>query len=146
MKKITTLIFSLAIISQAICQESERDILDKFFETYKENSSEAIDYIYSFNKWIDAEGDAVKQLKSQLKQSEELVGEYHGEEFLFKGELGESFVTYIYFAKYERQPIRFTFEFYKPNNKWIVYSFKFDDSFDDDLENIMKYEYMRSNY
>ena len=82
------------------------------------------------------------KLKIQLKQYEELIGEYYGEEFLYKGNLGESFTTYVYLVKYERQPVRFTFEFYRPKDVWMVYSFKFDDNFDEDFEDIIKYKYM----
>jgi hypothetical protein len=146
MKNILILTFVIISMNQVFCQESEKEILNNFFEIYKTNSTKAVDYIYSSNKWIDSEGDAVKQLKSQLKQYEELVGDFYGEEFIYKSELGESFITYIYLAKYERQPFRFTFEFYKPNDKWTLFSFKFDDSFDDDLEDVIKYEYMRSKH
>ncbi|WP_190811443.1 hypothetical protein [Flagellimonas sp. S3867] len=142
------IIVLLSVLSsnQIFSQESEKEILDNFFEIYQKDTSKAVDYIYSNTKWIDSEGDSVKRLKSQLKQYEELVGEYFGEEFLYKGKLGQSFLTYIYLAKYERQPFRFTFEFYKANDKWIVYSFKFDDSFDDDLEEVIKYDYMQTKF
>ena len=72
------------------------------------------------------------------------MGDYQGEEFIYKGGIGESFSTYIYLVKYDRQPIRFTFEFYRPKEKWILYSFKFDDNFDEDFEEAIKSEYLKS--
>lgn len=49
---------------------------------------------------------------------------------------------YVYFVKYERQFICFIFEFYKFLDKWILFFFKFDDNFDDDFEELLKFEYM----
>ncbi|MEK6152143.1 hypothetical protein WIW50_02730 [Flavobacteriaceae bacterium 3-367] len=142
--RILLIAITLILAEQGFSQDAKKEILDNFFEIYKEDTSEALDYLYGTTKWVDANGESVKQLKGQLKQYGELVGEYHGEEFVYEGKIGNSFVTYIYLVKYERQPFRFTFEFYKANDKWIVYSFKFDDSFDDDLEEIMKYEYLQT--
>ena len=145
MKKFLILTFLLLSVNQAFCQESEKDLLDKFFEMYRTNSTEALDYIYGTNKWVSSNADGIKQLKIQIKQYEELVGDFYGEEFIYRGSFGENFVIYIYIVKYERQPFRFTFKFYKPDDKWFLYAFKFDDEFDDDFEEIVKYEYMRGN-
>lgn len=43
-----------------------------------------------------------------------------------------------------RTPIRFTFEFYKPKDSWVVYSFKYDDAFDDDVENIINRQLIKT--
>ena len=127
MNRILTLLsFALTIlaIGPIQAQTSEQEIIDNFFEKYSDDPIEALDYLYGTTKWVDADGDGVKQLKSQLRQYQEVVGAYHGEEFLYAGRIGESFSTFVYFVKYERQPIRFTFEFYKPSDKWILFSFK----------------------
>ena len=142
MKKILLLGLFVLSANLVFSQDSEQVIIDEFFEIFAKNSEKAINFIYNTNDWIDADGDAVTKLKIQLKQYEELIGEYYGEEFLYKGNLGESFTTYVYLVKYERQPVRFTFEFYRPKDVWMVYSFKFDDNFDEDFEDIIKYKYM----
>ena len=137
-----SLVLTFFSIGHLQSQNSEQEIIDAFFEKYADAPTEAIDYLYGTTKWVDAEADAVKQLKSQLRQYEELVGDYYGEELLYTGRLGNCFSTYVYFVKYDRQPIRFTFEFYKPQDKWILFSFKFDDNFDEDFEDVLKFEYM----
>ena len=112
-------------------QDREEAIIDEFFRLYKEDIEQAINYIYSTNDWIGVNSDAVIQLKGQLIQYSGLVGEYLGEEFIWKSRLGESFSMFVYLVKYERQPFRFTFEMYKPRDKWILFSFKstlFDDA------------------
>jgi hypothetical protein len=40
--------------------------------------------------------------------------------------------------KYDRQPIRFIFKLNKPNDKWILFSLKIDDSLDDEIEQAAK--------
>ena len=143
MKKILILTFALFTIHLSFAQKSEKEIVDRFFELYKTNTNEAVNYIYGLNKWIDLEGEAVRNVRDKLNQYKELVGTYYGEEFIYKGEFGQSFVTYIYLVKYERQPIRFTFKFYKAKDTWMTYSFSFDDNFDEEFEEIIRNEYMR---
>ena len=45
-------------------------------------------------------------------------------------------------VKYDRQPMRFTFKLYKPNDKWILFSFKIDVDLDDELEQAAKLYYL----
>ena len=40
--------------------------------------------------------------------------------------------------KYDRQPFRYIFEFYKPNEKWMLYSFKIDSEIDSEIEQSAK--------
>lgn len=149
-----TLIFLLTAISinlmgqepEITGQEKEGKIITKFFELFKKDSEQALDYLYGLNKWIDNEGEGVIQLKSQIKDFETQVGAYYGEEFIHKHKLGKDLSAYVYLVKYDRQPLRFTFKFYRPKDKWMIYSFKFEDSFETDLDEVMKYDYLRSNY
>jgi hypothetical protein len=34
---------------------------------------------------------------------------------------------------FERQPVRLEFVFYRPKDKWIIYSYSFDDNIDEEL-------------
>lgn len=140
MKNILILLVALLLSSSAYCQQkTEAELLDQFFETYEKNPIKAIDNLYKTTKWIDRKGDEVENLKARILQIIELIGGYHGEEFITKEYYGSSFVSYIYVMKYDRQPIRFTFDFYKPNDTWFIFSFRFDDSLNDDLREYMKY-------
>jgi len=62
-----------------------------------------------------------------------LLGKYHGFEKIVRKELGESLVLESYLVKYDRQPLRFTFKFYKPNDKWILFNFQYDEDVDEEL-------------
>ncbi len=124
----------------AIAQETPEQMISRFFDLYEnEGVSPAIDDLYSSNRWVDAGNEAVVELKSQLAGLDtNLVGEYYGYELLSSHNLTDSFVLYIYMVKFERQPIRFIFQYYKPLDTWMTYSFEFDGNLNDDFKRLAK--------
>jgi len=83
--------------------------------------------------------DAITKIKSQLEGlNEDYVGKYYGYELIVEKKLGESYILLSYLVKFDRQPIRYTFQFYKPKDKWSIYSFQFDGSIDDEIEEAAK--------
>jgi hypothetical protein len=134
---IKTLIpFVLLFCSNAFSYNGE---IDKFFELYEAGKiNQAVDSIYSTGRWIDPKGDEVLHLKSQLNSFVDLVGKYQGKTRLGESDLG-SHMTYVsYLALYERQPVRLEFMFYKSKDKWMIYSFSFDDSIDEEFKNFAR--------
>ena len=126
-----TLLAPLAVIAQ----EQPDKMVIKFFELYEKNSDEAFNYLYSNNEWMQRSQDDIDYLKTQIKNATAVMGEYYGYEIITSRQVGESFVLYSFMVKYDRQPIRFIFEFYKPKDKWKTYGFSFDEDMDDDIEN-----------
>jgi len=128
-------------------QTSPKEMADIFFKDYKNNgASIALDNLYSTNKWMDRATDAIANLKSQLEGlNEDYVGKYYGYELIVEKHLAESYVLLSYLVKYDRQPIRFTFQFYKPKDMWVIYSFKFDGNIDDEIEEAGKLNYLDLN-
>ncbi len=51
-------------------------------------------------------------------------------------------MLYSYLVKYDRQPLRFIFKFYKLNDKWVLYSYALDDSLDDEIQEAAKLYYL----
>lgn len=47
-----------------------------------------------------------------------------------------------YLLRYDRQLIRFTFQFYKPDKEWMLYSLSFDVTLDDEVEEAAKMFYL----
>ena len=143
---ITLILFSTSLFSQESKQKAvntEKEVIEEFFKIYKEDTGKALDYLYSTNVWImNSKSDQIKLLRSQLNQFQDMVGDYIGYEYIGDARLGKSFSSFIYLVKYDRQPVRFSFEFYKPRDKWIIYAFKFDDSFNKDFEEAIKYRYL----
>ena len=140
------LILVMSILTSTLySQDTPEKLIDQFFETYTSSGPrEALTELYQTNKWMERNKDDLEKVKSQLEGLVNIVGDYYGKEFILKKELGESFVLISYLVKYDRQPVRFTFEFYKPNDTWRVFSFSYDDNFDDEVEEAAKLYYLKN--
>lgn len=131
--KFKAIVSSLLIVLSLESMANDKEI-EKFFKLYDSGKiSEAVDSIYSTNKWIDRKSDDIEKMKSQLSNLGSLIGEYYGREELGNSEVNGRLMYVSYLALFERQPVRLEFVFYKPNKEWIIYSFSFDDSIDDEL-------------
>jgi len=107
----------------------------KFFNLYESGKKiEAIDTLYSTNPWMSKASDAIQNIKTQLQGIEKIVGNYNGKELLGENNIKNRFVHVTYIALYDRQPVRMEFQFYRPKNDWIIYSFAYDINFDDEIE------------
>jgi hypothetical protein len=110
-----------------------KQIISTFFDKYeKKSSADALDFLFSSNKYIKSE--EISPLKKRIKQYQGLLGEYSGYELLIKQDVGKSIVVYSYIIKYDRQPLRFIFTFYKANNKWKIFNFMISDEFITEIE------------
>lgn len=139
-------IFSSLLIVLSLESIANDDEIDKFFKLYDSGKvAEAVDSIYSTNKWIDGKSDDIEKVKSQLSNFGSLVGEYYGKEKLGSSEVNGRLKYVSYLALFERQPVRLEFVFYKPKKEWIIYSFSFDDSIDDELVNSGRKKIVESN-
>lgn len=107
----------------------------KFYELYEKGKKvEAVDSIYSTNPWMSSAADSIHQIKTQLENIEEIVGNYNGKVLIDETSIKDRFVHVTYMTLYDRQPVRMEFQFYRPEEDWIVYSFSFDINFDDEVE------------
>jgi hypothetical protein len=147
MKRIL-LIICLAFTSYATNAQGEiDDIVDSFFKNYEEKGATyALDSLYGINKWIDLKGSAMITLKEKMETlTEDFIGKYYGYELIVEKTLADSFILRSYLIKYERQPLRFTFQFYKPNKKWMVLNFKYDGLVGEEIEEAAKLYHFRLN-
>ena len=128
-------------------QPTVEEITDKFFKTYEKSPLEGVDYIFSTNKWMmDRNKDGVENIKTKLNSFIGLVGDYYGYEKITEKSVGESYRLVSYLVKYDRQPVRFTFVFYKPKDSWQVQNFQYDDGLDDELEESGKVYRLKENW
>ncbi len=143
MKKQLLFALLFTVSMTAFGQNSPEDIINQFFKEYSQNTSKAIDDIYSTNPWTIRIKDAIENLKKEVNgYTVDYVGKFYGYEPITVKQLSQSFVLYSYMARYDRQPIRFTFQFYKPNDKWTLFSFKIDSNLDDEIEQAAKIYYL----
>lgn len=117
-------------------QNSEKEIITEFFKIFNDSPSDAMDYAFSTNPWMKRNKDATDNIKNQFSTLLPLIGNYQGYELIKEKITGESLKLISYMVKFDRQPIRFTFIFYKPDKIWQVLNLKYDDKLDDDLERL----------
>jgi len=140
MKKIilTTLTLALATFSHS---KEPKEIIDTFFSHFPESMmNEAVDGVFASNPWMNRQEDQKTNFKTNLGSLEGLVGTYFGVDYVAEKRMGDNLIGYTYIARYDRQPVRFEFVFYKPNEEWLVYSFTYDDQVDEDLVEAMRKE------
>ena len=138
------ILFSNTIL---MAQSTSEEIINEFFKKYEKSPQDAVDYAFGTNKWmVERKKDAIDNVKTQLSSFIGLVGDYYGYEKVTEKSIGESFKLVSYMLKYDRQPVRFTFVFYKPNEKWQVQNFQYDDNLDDELEESGKVYRLKENW
>ena len=121
---------ALLLLSSGVSANNYQEEVDKFFELYSdEKISDAVDSIYASNKYVSSIPDQVKQIKTQLSSLDDLVSDY---------KVGELFVHVTYLVTYDRQPIRFEFQFFKVKEGWRIYSMSFDDNIDEDIKELAR--------
>lgn len=125
-----------ALASAASAQEAGYQAeIDAFFRRFAAGErNEAVDKLYANNSWIAIDGDGVRNIKSQFEGIGEIVGEYTGNTKIGELMVGDRLVHVTYLALFERQPLRFEFQYYRPRDSWMIFSFEFDADFDDDLQ------------
>ncbi len=145
---IQTALFLFISQSNLMSQDTPILLIDKFFDDYEKiDISTALDNLYETNTWVAR--DMVVQLKAKMKlelENEEFIGKMYGYETLAIKSVNSSLKLYSYLVRYDRQPIRFTFQFYRPNDKWMIYSFKYDAELPDELEESARMYYDLNKY
>lgn len=143
MKNYTLILFfgCLAWGSLTAQNEEPNELIRQFFDVYDQGKpDEAIELLYSTNseEWLAQIRESIDNVKAKFKDLPQIVGKYYGYEKLNEEQLGSCFRTIIYLVKYDRQPIRFTFQYYKPTDNWRLYGFSYDDDLLDDHEELIK--------
>ena len=134
MKNLLFIILTIFISGNLFAQSTPEEMFDTFFEEYKEDPNKAIDYIFSKNTWI-LESEDTSEIKNLLnKLTVDFVGNYIGYDLMVEKVISGRFVLLSYLVRYDRQPFRFTFQFYKPDNEWMFFKFLLDDELFQEIE------------
>ena len=142
MKKLL-IILLISLSGDVFAQSSPQDLLDTFFKTYEKDPGKAVQDLYSTNKWNERVKDDIDKIIGTVNGfTESYMGKYYGHEIITTKNFSESFVLYSYLVKYDRQPLRFIFKFYRPNDKWVLYSYSLDDNLDDEIQEAAKLYYL----
>jgi hypothetical protein len=151
MIKKTILIYTFLIVAIAIKAQDSKDtpeqIIKEYFQLVKKSKiKEATTYIFSTNKFMRNSQDQINSISQKLETDVSQFGELFSEEQITKASAGPNLVTYAYLAKYDRQPLRFIFTFYKPKDSWRLYFFKYDDQADDELLDAIRSDRLMENF
>ena len=126
-----------------IAQSGPQELINSFFGTYEKDPGKAVKDLYATNIWNERIKDDIDKIIGTVNGfTESYMGKYYGQELITTKKFSESFVLYSYLVKYDRQPIRFIFKFYKPDDKWVLYSYALDDSLDDEIQEAAKLYYL----
>jgi hypothetical protein len=140
-KKSIIAILCICLNLNFIYSQTPQEIIDSFFKTYQKNEPvKALDDLYSHAPWLKDKNESIENLKTKFAELKSRDGECYGYELLNEKNIKNTFAIYTYLVKHENSPLLFTFEFYKPNKDWIVYSFSYDYNFVVDMEKKAKDE------
>ena len=136
------LIVLVFLSMNCLAQQAPQQMIDTFFAAYKKDAGKAVKLLYETNPWTERIKDDIENIANKVNGfTLDYVGKYYGAELITSKKFSESFELYSYLVKYDRQPLRFTFKFYKPNDKWVLYAFQFDDEFSTEMEEAAKLHY-----
>jgi len=135
--KITLFILLTIFIRGIHAQSNEPEkIVKNFFDLYKQNRIEqALDYLFSSNPILYNKSESIKNLKNTFTNIEKVLGGYKDYSISYNQEHFESLKIIITYVRYEKQPLRLLFVFYKPGDKRITYRFEIDTKFPENFIN-----------
>jgi hypothetical protein len=122
-------------------QETPEYLINNFFSDFEKAGIKlAITNLYSTNIWLKDNQESMSDVLNKFAPigNVTIFGKYCGFLQLSEKNTGKTMYAYSYMLKYERQPFRVLFVFYKPIDNWSLYSFSIDDELDDQLKNDIK--------
>lgn len=135
----------LCVLSARAQEQSPAEISKNFFEVYASKPMDAIDFIFSDVKHEKHVSDDITAIKKNLKVTIEQGGAYNGYELITEKGVGGTLKLLSYLVKYDKQPVRFTFIYYKPKDVWKIYTFQFNTNFDQELINAASVDQLKEN-
>lgn len=111
-----------------ILGQTPEEISKEFFQKYETNSDEAVDYLFASNEIFSSQITELNNLKAKIKESRSALGTFLGYEKFSEKSINQTLVELKYIGKFQGQPLRFIFHYYKPKDKWIILNFNFDDA------------------
>ena len=128
-------LFLLAVVLAMPAQaQSPEEQVQRFFELYAAEGEASVDSFFTNNPYIEKNREGVDGLKAQLRDVLGLVGPFRGYEVVAIRALGERLVNYLVVVGHDRQPLRFAFTFYRPQDVWQAQPFRYNDDFTGDFE------------
>jgi hypothetical protein len=145
-KRLLLIIVSSTIVMSSYSQMTKENVTTTFFSEYKKDALTAYLNLFLNNKWMSSQQSTIETNKIKLKDLLDQLGEYNGYEFITEKQAGPSYILKSFLAKYDRQPVRYTFILYKPQDIWQLQNVIWDVDFDEELKEAAKIDRLRSNW
>jgi hypothetical protein len=146
MKKISVIILLLSYSMLTKAQITKEDITVTFFKQFEKDPLTAYMNVFSNNKWMADKKSTLETTRIQLKDLLDQLGQYHGYELITEKKAGDSYILKSFLAKYDRQPVRFIFILYKPNQDWQIQNLSYDVDVDTELKEAAKVDRLKDNW
>jgi len=126
-------------------EQNPTDISKRFFEIYAAKPLDAIDYLFADVKKIKQVSDDITAIKKNLKMTIDQGGVNNGYELITEKNVGNNFKLQSYMVKYDKQPVRFIFIYYRPKDAWKIYTFQFNTNMDEELTSAASVDQLKEN-
>jgi hypothetical protein len=126
-------------------EQNPADISKKFFEIYAAKPLDAIDYLFADVKKIKQVSDDITAIKKNLKMTIDQDGANNGYELITEKNVGANLRLQSYMVKYDKQPVRFIFIYYRPKDVWKIYTFQFNTNMDEELTSAAGIDQLKEN-
>ncbi len=115
-------------------QYNPSEIISSYFQNLEKGSEDivAIDNIYktAFDLRVTASSDSIRyeiaQQRKAFKKLRKQAGKYYGYTIIYHSLIGDCINYYEAIARFHGLPVKFTFVFYQPIDKWKLYHFSFE--------------------
>lgn len=140
------LIFLLLVSNITFAQTTKENISIDFFSEYQKDPLTAYSNVFRNNKWMVDNKSTIETNKIKLKDLLDQLGSYQGYELITEKRAGQSYILKSFLAKYERQPIRYTFILYKAKDNWQIQNLIWDTEVDVELKEAARIDRLRENW
>ena len=120
---ITILILVSSNILKA--QTTTDEFTDEYFSLYAKSPAKAFDFLTTEIK-VRAGQETTENMKKQILFAASQSGAYYGHEKITEKSIGNSLKLVSFLIKHEKDAVRLTTIFYKPEDKWLLFAYQFD--------------------
>ncbi|HEX4825140.1 MAG TPA: hypothetical protein VFV19_12610 [Candidatus Polarisedimenticolaceae bacterium] len=121
-------------LGQAAFAQTCEDIAGQFFNSIREEkTAEGSARAWATNPYAAGMKDSIDQFTTKLTSNLSFLGKYRGNELVVKKEVAGRFVYLYYFVVFDRQPMKFEVQCYKPVDKWVLHNLQFSDKITSDV-------------
>ncbi len=119
--------------------QNYQNYTETFFQNLAQKQVElAVNTLFQTNPWLSRSLDQVNSISSQLQGLPSMAGDFLGYEILTHKIWNNRYVGQYCMALYDRQPVNFEFQYYKPRDEWRIQNFNVSYDFPELVTNMIR--------